>query len=124
MSKSVSLAAVKTVRNEGYLTAERVLRGTAKVIEIKLEAEKFKLGSLDTMLMGLERVTKCEGVCEGFVVDAPRGSLGFGYDPIIRPAHEPRTFAELTDDEKHRWSHRGRAARAFLPTLLAYLQGR
>lgn len=67
MSKSVSLAAVKTVRNEGYLTAERVLRGTAKVIEIKLEAEKFKLGSLDTMLMGLERVTKCEGVCEGFL---------------------------------------------------------
>lgn len=67
MSKSVSLAAVKTSKNDGMLTAERVLRGIGKPIEIRLEADRFKLGSLDTMLLGLERITKCETMCETFL---------------------------------------------------------
>ena len=67
MSKSVSLVAVKTTKNDGMLTCEKVLRGQAKVTEIRLEADKFKLGSLDTMLLGLERITKCENMCEAFL---------------------------------------------------------
>jgi XTP/dITP diphosphohydrolase len=56
-----------------------------------------------------------EGTTTGAVADAPRGSGGFGYDPLFVPDDEPadgRTMAELTDAEKDAISHRGRAARA------------
>jgi XTP/dITP diphosphohydrolase len=53
-----------------------------------------------------------EGVCEGGLIAKPRGSRGFGYDPIFVPAGWDRTMAELSDEEKDRISHRGRALRA------------
>ena len=52
-----------------------------------------------------------EGVCEGFLVGEPRGTSGFGYDPAFVPQGERRTMAELSDDEKDRISHRGKAFR-------------
>jgi XTP/dITP diphosphohydrolase len=56
-----------------------------------------------------------EGRCEGELARDPRGERGFGYDPAFVPRDlEPpdeRTMAELSDDEKHAISHRGRAAR-------------
>jgi XTP/dITP diphosphohydrolase len=52
-----------------------------------------------------------EGTCEGLLVPKPRGTRGFGYDPIFVPAGWDRTMAELTDREKDRISHRGRALR-------------
>ncbi len=52
-----------------------------------------------------------EGVCEGSLRTAPRGSGGFGYDPIFEPAGWDRTMAELTPEEKDRISHRGDALR-------------
>jgi XTP/dITP diphosphohydrolase len=58
------------------------------------------------------RTVSVEGVCDGMLVSKPRGSGGFGYDPIFVPAGWDRTMAELTDDEKDRISHRGRALRA------------
>jgi XTP/dITP diphosphohydrolase len=61
-----------------------------------------------------------EGICEGVMAPAGRGTRGFGYDPVFVP-DEPsaggRTMAELTDDEKDAISHRGRAARALLAAL-------
>jgi XTP/dITP diphosphohydrolase len=59
-----------------------------------------------------------EGVCEGSLGTEPRGTGGFGYDPIFVPRGEERTMAELSDDEKDRISHRGRAVRV-LRDLLA-----
>ncbi|MBI2237904.1 MAG: RdgB/HAM1 family non-canonical purine NTP pyrophosphatase [Actinobacteria bacterium] len=53
-----------------------------------------------------------EGVCEGTLLSKGRGSRGFGYDPIFVPAGWDRTMAELSDEEKDRISHRGRAFRA------------
>ena len=62
---------------------------------------------------GAERVV--EGRCEGALALEPRGSGGFGYDPAFVPADtgpdDRRTMAELSGDEKHAISHRGRAAR-------------
>ena len=52
------------------------------------------------------------GTLEGTVADAPRGSEGFGYDPIFVPDGETRTVAELGNSWKARNSHRARAARA------------
>jgi XTP/dITP diphosphohydrolase len=56
-----------------------------------------------------------EGVCDGSVAEAAKGSRGFGYDPIFIPSElsDGRTMAELSDDEKDAISHRGRALRAF-----------
>jgi XTP/dITP diphosphohydrolase len=60
-----------------------------------------------------------EGLCEGTLESKPRGTRGFGYDPIFVPAGWDRTMAELTDQEKDRISHRGRAFRALREALLA-----
>ena len=53
-----------------------------------------------------------EGRCTGTMAAAPRGSGGFGYDPVFVPdGDDERTMAELSDTEKDAVSHRGRAAR-------------
>jgi XTP/dITP diphosphohydrolase len=59
-----------------------------------------------------------EGVVEGVIADAPRGANGFGYDPIFLVPALGRTTAELPPEEKHRISHRGRAARAAHDVLM------
>jgi XTP/dITP diphosphohydrolase len=66
---------------------------------------------------GTERVF-C-GYCAGRMADRPRGSGGFGYDPVFIPdaGGNTRTMAELSDDEKDSLSHRGDAARKFLSWL-------
>jgi XTP/dITP diphosphohydrolase len=62
------------------------------------------------------------GTVEGLVTTARRGSGGFGYDPIFE-LPDGRTTAELTDAEKDRVSHRGRAVAAALPRLRELLEG-
>jgi XTP/dITP diphosphohydrolase len=63
-----------------------------------------------------------EAVCEGSLITAPRGSGGFGYDPIFVPRNEVRTLAELSPQEKDAISHRGKAFRA-LGDMLARSPG-
>jgi XTP/dITP diphosphohydrolase len=55
--------------------------------------------------------TTVEGVCEGTIIDAPRGADGFGYDPVFVPTGWDRTFAEASPAEKSAVSHRGAALR-------------
>ena len=59
----------------------------------------------------------------GRLVRAPRGTNGFGYDPIFVPDGESRTSAELTPAEKDAISHRGNALRALAPVLRDLLPG-
>jgi len=54
------------------------------------------------------------GETEGLILEAPRGHLGFGYDPLFYVPEAGRTFAEMLPDEKARYSHRGKAIRALL----------
>ncbi|MBT2232809.1 RdgB/HAM1 family non-canonical purine NTP pyrophosphatase [Nonomuraea sp. NEAU-A123] len=58
-----------------------------------------------------------EGALAGHLVTTPRGTNGFGYDPILVPEGETRTAAELSADEKDAISHRGRAFRALAPIV-------
>ncbi|MGH2597475.1 MAG: RdgB/HAM1 family non-canonical purine NTP pyrophosphatase [Actinomycetota bacterium] len=58
------------------------------------------------------RELSAEGACEGSLIGRRRGVGGFGYDPIFVPAGWDQTMAELSDTEKDRISHRGRAFRA------------
>ena len=53
-----------------------------------------------------------EGFVDGVITDAPRGTNGFGYDPLFLYPPLGRTFAELSPEEKARVDHRGRAVRA------------
>jgi XTP/dITP diphosphohydrolase len=54
------------------------------------------------------------GQAEGVLLDVPRGSNGFGYDPLFYFPPINKTFAELTPEEKAQYSHRGKAFRQFL----------
>ncbi|MBN1607332.1 MAG: RdgB/HAM1 family non-canonical purine NTP pyrophosphatase [Polyangiaceae bacterium] len=66
-------------------------------------------------------VRSVDGVCEGSIGLAPRGTRGFGYDPLFLVAgYQGRTMAELDAAEKNALSHRGRAARA-MRTVIAEL---
>lgn len=59
-----------------------------------------------------------DGVAEGVIAEAPRGTAGFGYDPVFVPAGgRGRTFAEMSLAEKQSLSHRGRALRALAARL-------
>jgi XTP/dITP diphosphohydrolase len=57
------------------------------------------------------------GVCEGRITREPRGSSGFGYDPIFYFEEAGCTFAEMDRESKNRVSHRGRALRQFADFL-------
>jgi XTP/dITP diphosphohydrolase len=68
---------------------------------------------------GEERVV--EGDMHGFLIREPRGTNGFGYDPIFVPDGESRTTAEMSAEEKDAISHRGRAFRALVPIMAEVL---
>ena len=54
------------------------------------------------------------GTAEGVILDTPRGTSGFGYDPLFYFPQIKKTFAELSAEEKSEYSHRGAAFREFL----------
>lgn len=58
-----------------------------------------------------------EGICEGRILEGPRGAYGFGYDPLFVPEGEAKSFAELQAERKDRLSHRGRATASLLVAL-------
>jgi len=69
--------------------------------------------------LGAEVIT-ADGTCEGSILEAPRGSGGFGYDPLfLLPSGE--TMAEMHHASKNLVSHRGKAMQAIEPRLRAYL---
>jgi len=89
----------KTIGNEGIL---RLMEGkkdrsaTFKtIIGMHIEGQDFKF----------------IGLCHGKIAHIPRGSNGFGYDPIFVPEGYDKTFAEMSTEEKNRVSHRGKAIR-------------
>lgn len=61
--------------------------------------------------------TGVEGRVEGSIARAARGDRGFGYDPVFVPFGSGQTFAEHSEAEKNRLSHRGNAFRALTPVL-------
>ena len=60
-------------------------------------------------LLGDGTVETTEGICSGMLAESPRGTNGFGYDPIFLPDGFFRTYAELTAAEKNTISHRAKA---------------
>jgi non-canonical purine NTP pyrophosphatase, rdgB/HAM1 family len=61
-----------------------------------------------------------EGECKGLIIDSFRGGNGFGYDPLFLVPDLGKTFAELSQEEKNRISHRARAMEKLRPLLKKY----
>jgi XTP/dITP diphosphohydrolase len=62
-----------------------------------------------------------EGICPGQILDEPRGTGGFGYDPIFYVPEYQMTFAEMPAELKQQCSHRGKAFQALLPQFTELL---
>ena len=58
-----------------------------------------------------------EGICEGKIIEERRGSDGFGYDPVFIPEGSEKTFAEMTMEEKNKFSHRKKATQQLIQFL-------
>src|SRR5439155_10494462 len=103
-------------REEGMRAIARLLRDLQGVEDRRARyvCELVLLGPDGQELRGT-------GVLEGRIAEEPRGSEGFGYDPVFVPDGEERTVAELGNEWKVRNSHRARAARVLLAALGAAL---
>jgi len=64
-----------------------------------------------------------EGICEGVILESPRGAAGFGYDPVFLPSGQRKTFAEMDPALKNTISHRARAFAALKELLRRHLAG-
>jgi XTP/dITP diphosphohydrolase len=96
---------------EGASYADNVAKLLTELKGGKGRSARFMTVALARWPDGAELVA--EGVVNGTITEAPRGSGGFGYDPVFVPDEgDGRTFAELAEESghaKHRLSHRGRA---------------
>ena len=99
----------------GLGDAERVTRLLAEIRRAPDRGARFRCVLALRAPWGEEAVV--EGIVEGVLIDGPRGSHGFGYDPIFLVPALGRTFGELADGEKERLSHRARAVAAARPIL-------
>lgn len=70
---------------------------------------------------GEGRVELAEGIVTGVILESPRGTGGFGYDPVFLPRGSVRTYAEMEMEEKNRLSHRGRAMERMREILKTYV---
>jgi XTP/dITP diphosphohydrolase len=62
-----------------------------------------------TVFVAANAEEQAEGICKGGILTEPRGTRGFGYDPVFVPEGYDQTFAELPEEVKNRISHRARA---------------
>jgi len=101
----------KTLGNEGILKLMEGVedrRATFKTVAgLRFHGQNFKF----------------VGLCHGEISEEPRGTNGFGYDPIFIPEGEDRTFAEMSTEEKNRISHRGKAIRKVASFLQRFSPG-
>ena len=86
---------------------------------VPLERRTARFRCALALVRAVDDVIEFEGVCEGRILDAPRGTQGFGYDPLFLPDGETLTFAELSPSRKDSLSHRGRAAAVLSRVLRA-----
>ena len=97
----------------------KLLRQLAKV-DAKSDRRRARFRCVLAIARDGQILVTLEGVVEGKITERPRGSHGFGYDPIFIPDGFEETFAELPEELKNNISHRGKAIRklqAKLPTL-------
>ena len=105
---------IKSARFAGGMHVDRLLAELEGVVDEDRRG-RYVCELVALSPEGVER--RGTGILEGRIADEPRGSEGFGFDPIFVPDGETRTVAELGDEWKSRNSHRARAAQALLSTF-------
>jgi len=107
---------------EGASDAERIERLLSELAQTRDRERSARFVCVTAVSTPAgEVINLSEGECRGRIAHAPRGSHGFGYDPVFVPAGFEQTFGELPSEIKHQLSHRARAlkaARRFLVKLL------
>ena len=108
------------VKSARYASDERSFKDNIEKVLNKLADKQNRSARfravISLIIDGTE--TQFEGICNGKIIDSPRGAEGFGYDPIFIPEGSIRSFAEMTIEEKNQFNHRTKAA----AKLVAFLQ--
>ncbi len=99
------------VKSARYSDEERSFeKNISKLLE-KLKDKQNRSAQFKTIisliLNGEEHIF--DGICKGIIIASPKGNSGFGYDPVFIPQGSDKTFAEMTLEEKNRYSHRKKA---------------
>ncbi len=105
---------IKSARFAGGMHVDRLL---AELDGIEGDGRRARYVCELVALSHEDEEVRGTGILEGRIANEPRGSGGFGFDPVFRPVGEERTVAELGDDWKADNSHRARAARALRRAL-------
>lgn len=95
-------------RETPYTERFRLIEEQLRAVPAAQRSARFRCAITIAEPSGAYRTV--EGVIEGVIAEVPRGENGFGYDPIFLVPELGKTTAELPPEQKHRISHRGRAA--------------
>lgn len=85
---------------------DNIIKLLAKLADNKNRKARFR--TIISLLLNREEIF-FEGICEGTIRESNKGEKGFGYDPIFVPEGSSRTFAEMSLEEKNKYSHRRKA---------------
>jgi XTP/dITP diphosphohydrolase len=99
----------------------RLLLAQLAEVPADRRAAHFTCAAALVLPSGAEHVT--DGTVHGWLTDAPRGTNGFGYDPIFVPGSSGLTTAQMSAADKDAISHRGKALRALAPVIAGLLTG-
>jgi XTP/dITP diphosphohydrolase len=100
--------------------ADRVRKLLREMRDLEGEARKARFVCVTCLAQGGRALAVLSDSAEGFIATEPKGTDGFGYDPVFFFLQLGRTYAEITRQEKNQYSHRGKAFRK----ALAFLEGR
>jgi len=104
----------------GASDSDRVQKLLNEMSALSGDDRKARFVCVTTLARDGRAIAVLSDSVEGVVAKAPKGSDGFGYDPVFFFPQLGRTYAEITREEKNQYSHRGRAFRK----AIAYLEGR
>jgi XTP/dITP diphosphohydrolase len=103
----------------GASDADRVQKLLREMSALNGDDRKARFVCVTTLAQNGRAVAVLSDSVEGVIAKAPKGSAGFGYDPVFFFPQLGRTYAEITREEKNQYSHRGRAFRK----AIAFLEG-
>jgi len=115
-----SLGGRPGVKSARYAGEDCISSNNIRKILAELEKEKHREARFRTVISLIQSGQELlfEGIVKGMILYEPRGSDGFGYDPVFVPDGFNRSFAEMSLEEKNRISHRSRAIQQLIGHLL------
>ncbi len=115
------LPGILSSRWAGPTDADRIRKLLTHLKDVPWSRRSGRFVCVAALALPNGEVVTARGTVEGRILFAPRGTGGFGYDPIFYVTEAGCSMAELSPAEKNRLSHRGRALRALRPRIKALL---